>query len=201
MCEWVVVAVIWRAACLDVFSKCLCMCEPPDPATTPTPTVPDLSVTTNPGLMSHSSYRTAHSELFGTVLVFNFYFVETTFLCGALKLTMALIKCVPLRLSSNNSTTCDCLATEWNHFWKCTWWVIIYVSNLMLRCNIDGLFTYNKCVTLINFWLHLGSGLELFCKVLTEYEMADSTVVTWLVNGQSVESSYLDGRALQGGRR
>ncbi|XP_071337408.1 interleukin-1 receptor type 2 isoform X2 [Trachinotus anak] len=46
-----------------------------------------------------------------------------------------------------------------------------------------------------------GSGLELLCKVLTECQMADSTVVTWLVNGQTVESSYLDGRALQGGRR
>ncbi|XP_022596470.1 interleukin-1 receptor type 2-like [Seriola dumerili] len=46
-----------------------------------------------------------------------------------------------------------------------------------------------------------GSGLELLCKVLTECQMADSTMVTWLVNGQSVESSYLDGRALQGGRR
>ncbi|XP_071371253.1 interleukin-1 receptor type 2 [Centroberyx affinis] len=46
-----------------------------------------------------------------------------------------------------------------------------------------------------------GSGLELFCKVLTGCHSADSTLVTWLVNGQSVESSYLDGRALQGGRR
>ncbi|XP_045910619.1 interleukin-1 receptor type 2 [Micropterus dolomieu] len=46
-----------------------------------------------------------------------------------------------------------------------------------------------------------GSGLELFCNVLTECQIAGSTVVTWLVNGQSVESSYLDGRALQGGRR
>ncbi|XP_034002515.1 interleukin-1 receptor type 2 isoform X2 [Trematomus bernacchii] len=46
-----------------------------------------------------------------------------------------------------------------------------------------------------------GSGLELFCKVLTDCRTAESTVVTWLVNGQSVESSYLDGRALQGGRR
>ncbi|XP_040913812.1 interleukin-1 receptor type 2 isoform X2 [Toxotes jaculatrix] len=46
-----------------------------------------------------------------------------------------------------------------------------------------------------------GSGLELSCMVLTECQTADSTVVTWLVNGQSVESSYLDGRALQGGRR
>ncbi|XP_018552015.2 interleukin-1 receptor type 2 isoform X2 [Lates calcarifer] len=46
-----------------------------------------------------------------------------------------------------------------------------------------------------------GSGLDLFCKVLTECKMADSTVVMWLVNGQSVESSYLNGWALQGGRR
>ncbi|XP_074513999.1 interleukin-1 receptor type 2-like [Sebastes fasciatus] len=46
-----------------------------------------------------------------------------------------------------------------------------------------------------------GSGLEMSCKVLTECQMADSTAVTWLVNDQSVESSYLDGRALQGGRR
>lgn len=46
-----------------------------------------------------------------------------------------------------------------------------------------------------------GSHLELFCRVLTECPMAESTQVTWLVNGQSVESSFLDGRALQGGRR
>ncbi|KAK9537197.1 hypothetical protein VZT92_004833 [Zoarces viviparus] len=46
-----------------------------------------------------------------------------------------------------------------------------------------------------------GSGLELSCTVLTECQTADYTVVTWLVNNQSVESSYLDGRALQGGRR
>ncbi|XP_054887872.1 interleukin-1 receptor type 2 [Poeciliopsis prolifica] len=46
-----------------------------------------------------------------------------------------------------------------------------------------------------------GSGLELFCLVVTECQQVDSTVVTWLVNGQSVESTYLDRRALQGGRR
>nr|QJD09003.1 interleukin 1 receptor 2 [Cyclopterus lumpus] len=46
-----------------------------------------------------------------------------------------------------------------------------------------------------------GSGLELSCTVLAECHMADDTVVTWLANNQSVESSYLDGRALQGGRR
>ncbi|KAM4731934.1 interleukin-1 receptor type 2-like [Anableps anableps] len=46
-----------------------------------------------------------------------------------------------------------------------------------------------------------GSELELFCQVLTECQLADSTVVTWLVNDQSVESSYLDRRALQEGRR
>ncbi|KAG7501985.1 interleukin-1 receptor type 2 [Solea senegalensis] len=45
-----------------------------------------------------------------------------------------------------------------------------------------------------------GSALELFCKVLTECGVADSTAVTWLVNGQSLETSYLDRRALQGGR-
>ncbi|XP_053295665.1 interleukin-1 receptor type 2 isoform X1 [Pleuronectes platessa] len=46
-----------------------------------------------------------------------------------------------------------------------------------------------------------GSGLEMSCKVLTRCHQADSTEVKWLVNGQSVESSYLDVRALQGGRR
>ncbi|KAM7406878.1 hypothetical protein PAMA_002871 [Pampus argenteus] len=46
-----------------------------------------------------------------------------------------------------------------------------------------------------------GSGLVLLCKVLTGCQEEDSTVVTWLVNGQSVESSYLDRRAMQGERR
>ncbi|XP_056895898.1 interleukin-1 receptor type 2 isoform X1 [Takifugu flavidus] len=46
-----------------------------------------------------------------------------------------------------------------------------------------------------------GSAEEMFCRVLTECEAADATEVTWLVNSQPVESSYLDGRALQGGRR
>ncbi|CAG5865294.1 unnamed protein product [Menidia menidia] len=46
-----------------------------------------------------------------------------------------------------------------------------------------------------------GSGVELSCRVLTECPVADSTVVRWLVNGQSVESSPLDKRALEGGRR
>uniref|UniRef100_A0A1A8CFQ8 Interleukin 18 receptor 1 n=2 Tax=Nothobranchius kadleci TaxID=1051664 RepID=A0A1A8CFQ8_NOTKA len=46
-----------------------------------------------------------------------------------------------------------------------------------------------------------GSGLELHCQVVIGCEEADSTVVSWLINGQSVESSYLDKRALQGGRR
>ncbi|XP_043988811.1 interleukin-1 receptor type 2 [Gambusia affinis] len=46
-----------------------------------------------------------------------------------------------------------------------------------------------------------GSGLELFCQVVTECQLADSTVVTWLVNDQSVESSYLDRRAKQEGKR
>lgn len=46
-----------------------------------------------------------------------------------------------------------------------------------------------------------GSGLEVFCQVQTECQLADSTVVTWLVNDQSVELSYLERRTLQGGRR
>lgn len=47
---------------LHVF-KCVCMCEGVDPET-PTPTVPDLSVTSNPGLISSSSHTTPHSEFF-----------------------------------------------------------------------------------------------------------------------------------------
>lgn len=47
----------------------------------------------------------------------------------------------------------------------------------------------------------LGSAEEMFCRVLAECEAADATEVAWLVNGQPVASSYLDGRALQGGRR
>ncbi|XP_026233195.1 interleukin-1 receptor type 2 isoform X2 [Anabas testudineus] len=46
-----------------------------------------------------------------------------------------------------------------------------------------------------------GSGLELFCTVLTECKTADFTVVTWLIDGQSVELSYLGSRVLQGGRK
>uniref|UniRef100_A0A3P9LB30 Interleukin 1 receptor type 2 n=1 Tax=Oryzias latipes TaxID=8090 RepID=A0A3P9LB30_ORYLA len=45
-----------------------------------------------------------------------------------------------------------------------------------------------------------GSGLEMFCQVLTECPTADSTLVMWQVDEQSVESSYLSRRALQGGR-
>lgn len=50
-------------------------------------------------------------------------------------------------------------------------------------------------------WSLPGSDLELVCQVLTGCEMAASTVVTWLVNGRPVESSYLRRRSLQGGRR
>ncbi|XP_029968689.1 interleukin-1 receptor type 2 isoform X2 [Salarias fasciatus] len=46
-----------------------------------------------------------------------------------------------------------------------------------------------------------GSGLEMSCVVLTDCRLADSTQVTWLVNGQSLETSYLDRKALQGWRR
>ncbi|XP_070694616.1 interleukin-1 receptor type 2 [Pempheris klunzingeri] len=96
-----------------------------DPDITPTPTVPDPSVTSNPGLISSSTVHTPTTR-------------------------------PPVIVSPLNGTI------------------------------FEGLH---------------GSGLELFCRVLTECETADSTVVTWLVNGQSVESSHLDERALQGGRR
>ncbi|XP_031174961.1 interleukin-1 receptor type 2 isoform X2 [Sander lucioperca] len=101
-----------------------------DPVTTTTTTtsVPDLSMTSNPGLISSSSYSTVHTSVIQP----------------------------PVIVSPLNGT--------------------IFES------------------------MH-GSGVELFCKVLTECQMTDSTLVTWLVNDQSVESSYLDGRALQGGRR
>ena len=46
-----------------------------------------------------------------------------------------------------------------------------------------------------------GSGLELCCEVWTGCQSTDSTLVTWMVDGQSVDSSYLNGRALEGGRR
>ncbi|KAJ8012964.1 hypothetical protein DPEC_G00048350 [Dallia pectoralis] len=42
----------------------------------------------------------------------------------------------------------------------------------------------------------LGSSLEISCLVSTGNQSADATVVTWLVNDQSVESSYLGRRAL-----
>lgn len=65
---------------------------------------------------------------------------------------------------------------------------------------MHNIFRYNNGVMPVIQSLVLGSGLEIFCRVLTECQMADSTEVAWLVNGQSVESSYMDGRALQGGR-
>ncbi|XP_073329883.1 interleukin-1 receptor type 2 [Pagrus major] len=95
---------------------------------TPTPTVPDLSMTSNPGLISSSSYTTHNTPVIQR----------------------------PVIVSPLNGT--------------------IFES------------------------LH-GSGLELVCTVLTDCQVADSTEVEWLVNDQSVESSYLDRRALQGGRR
>ncbi|TDH06601.1 hypothetical protein EPR50_G00115080 [Perca flavescens] len=102
--------------------------DPVITTTTTTTSVPDLSVTSNPGLISSRSYSTVHTPMIQP----------------------------PVIVSPLNGT--------------------IFES------------------------LH-GSGVELFCKVLTECQMTDSTLVTWLVNDQSVESSYLDGRALQGGRR
>uniref|UniRef100_A0A8C4YY32 Ig-like domain-containing protein n=1 Tax=Gadus morhua TaxID=8049 RepID=A0A8C4YY32_GADMO len=46
-----------------------------------------------------------------------------------------------------------------------------------------------------------GSGLELRCEVWAGCQSTDSTLVTWTVDGQSVDSSYLNPRALEGGRR
>ncbi|KAM8854873.1 interleukin-1 receptor type 2-like isoform 2-T2 [Spinachia spinachia] len=46
-----------------------------------------------------------------------------------------------------------------------------------------------------------GSAMALSCTVLTDCRVAEETAVTWLVNERSVESSYLEGRALQVGRR
>ncbi|KAL6100367.1 il1r2 [Pungitius sinensis] len=46
-----------------------------------------------------------------------------------------------------------------------------------------------------------GSALLLSCTVLTDCRAAEETEVTWLVNQRSVESSYLEGRAQQLGRR
>ncbi|XP_028993181.1 interleukin-1 receptor type 2 [Betta splendens] len=45
-----------------------------------------------------------------------------------------------------------------------------------------------------------GSGLELFCTVLTECEKSESTIVTWMVNGRSAQL-YRDGRILQRERK
>lgn len=70
-----------------------------------------------------------------------------------------------------------------------------------MHAYMHTIFRYNNGVMPVIQSLVLGSGLELFCRVLTECHMADSTEVAWLVNGQSVESSYMDGRALQGGRK
>ncbi|KAK6309877.1 interleukin-1 receptor type 2 isoform X2 [Coregonus clupeaformis] len=47
----------------------------------------------------------------------------------------------------------------------------------------------------------LGSILEISCQVFTGSQSADATVVTWLVDGQSLDSSNLGGRALMSQRR
>lgn len=51
---------------------------------------------------------------------------------------------------------------------------------------------------LTNHSLHSGSAVELSCRAVTGCDAVDSTLVTWLINGQSVESSYLSERVLQG---
>ncbi|XP_017285645.1 interleukin-1 receptor type 2 [Kryptolebias marmoratus] len=77
----------------------------------------------------------------------------------------------------------------------------LHSSSTMSTVNVFGPPVIVSPVNGTIFESPHGSGLELVCQVLTECQMADSTVVTWLINGQSVASSYLDRRALQGGRR
>ncbi|XP_076854541.1 interleukin-1 receptor type 2-like isoform X2 [Brachyhypopomus gauderio] len=48
---------------------------------------------------------------------------------------------------------------------------------------------------------HLGSSLVIHCKVLVGTQSHDHTEVTWLVNGQSVDRSYMSQRAFQADRR
>ncbi|XP_042559022.1 interleukin-1 receptor type 2 [Clupea harengus] len=48
---------------------------------------------------------------------------------------------------------------------------------------------------------HFGSSLVIRCTVATGSQLADSTLVTWLIDGQSVEESSLALRAFQKGRR
>ncbi|XP_062862070.1 interleukin-1 receptor type 2 [Trichomycterus rosablanca] len=48
---------------------------------------------------------------------------------------------------------------------------------------------------------HLGSSLVIQCKVSVGSNSPSFTNLTWLVNGQPVESSYLNGRAYQSARR
>ncbi|XP_071004652.1 interleukin-1 receptor type 2 [Oncorhynchus clarkii lewisi] len=47
----------------------------------------------------------------------------------------------------------------------------------------------------------LGSVLEISCQVFTGSQSADATMVTWLVDGHSLDSSNLGGRALMSQRR
>ncbi|XP_072541344.1 interleukin-1 receptor type 2 [Salminus brasiliensis] len=48
---------------------------------------------------------------------------------------------------------------------------------------------------------HLGATLVIQCKVFVGNQSADSTEVDWLVNGQSLEHSYLSGRVFQAKQR
>ena len=69
------------------------------------------------------------------------------------------------------------------------------------RSGVDPKRFNEQLMTKLNLSLLSGSALEMFCQVLTDCRVADSTEVTWLVNGQSVAMSHLDERAMQGGRR
>ncbi|KAG7467265.1 hypothetical protein MATL_G00151500 [Megalops atlanticus] len=51
------------------------------------------------------------------------------------------------------------------------------------------------------FHSSFGSSLEILCRVLIWNQSADSTEVTWMVNGLPVEESFLGGRALLGEKK
>ncbi|KAM7406880.1 hypothetical protein PAMA_002871 [Pampus argenteus] len=159
-------------------------------------TVPDFSMTSEPGLIS--SYSTVHSELYIYLEHYN---------------NMVSVNSEIISFHSNMA------AVKKNFFFNFS--LPCWDSKSMLlqpdfqsrsRLSIKCVFLHVLAPTLqmpvivspLNgtvFESSHGSGLVLLCKVLTGCQEEDSTVVTWLVNGQSVESSYLDRRAMQGERR
>lgn len=150
---------------------------------TPSPTVPDLTITSTPGQPTSSNSKTFFSDKY-TCLYGDPIHVFT-------------INYFLLQISPKIPSTCDSFATEWKRLWNPARWVwfVFFLFKYGMHGGME--LCNNHCLLLF----HLGSAEEMFCKVLTECQTADYTEVTWLVNSQSVESSYLDGRALQGGRR